>query len=363
MVFDVEIINLILYCVQQLGIALGLGAQTIMLVAYISATKDNIIDVTEAQFLRATRRVLAVSLVFVVLSGVGITLMHSIAGQGLVVHSPAYLFKAALILLVVVLTLLMHVIPETFAEGMMGANWYALFLVHILAPITSWANLLTLWGVWLIGFNLIWYVIVFSTREKNIGAKVLIKPNGLKEVKPASKPLFSFIHFGSSKSVAPEKAPEIVTEMKAQVAPMPIVLDHKPTVPPVAIKEALRPVEVTLPIKPMQQIKTDAAPVVMKQFTMPVDPSPANKTTDTPFLPQVPPLQPIPTIPPTLVPGSPPLNAIAPQAHAAGVPLMPGQKQPPVLQKPEELQPTTPGVSPEIKLGLYVMPKSPDQIK
>jgi len=50
-------------------IALGLGAQTIMLVAYVSAMRDGAIDEHEAQFLRATRGVLWVAFVFIIVSG------------------------------------------------------------------------------------------------------------------------------------------------------------------------------------------------------------------------------------------------------------------------------------------------------
>jgi hypothetical protein len=110
------------------------------------------------------------------------------------------------------------------------------------------------------------------------------------------------------------------------------------------------------PKMPPQQVKTDAAPKVVRT-AQPVEKLPGSIATDTPFLPQVPPLMPIPTIPASLqMPGQ-----AAPPAPVAGIPRAPGQ--PPVLQRPEELPPVTPQVPPEIKLGLNVMPKSPDQIK
>jgi len=133
MIFDVELIMLLLYCMQQLGIALGLGAQTIMLVAYVSAMRDGAIDEQEAQFLRATRGVLWVAFVFIIVSGLGVTLLHLLAGQEAIILAPAYFFKLLLIAAVIALTALLHTLPETVAEGLLGGTWYALFVVHILA--------------------------------------------------------------------------------------------------------------------------------------------------------------------------------------------------------------------------------------
>lgn len=347
MVFDVAgLINLMLYCAQQLGVALGLGAQTIMLVAYVTAMRDRTVDDTEAQFLRATHRTLWVSLVLIVTSGIAITALHLLAGQATTVLTAAYLFKLLLIAAVVILTALWHVVPETLAEGLLGGTWYALFIVHILAPDTSWINLLELWVVWLVGFNLIWYVIVFSTREHKVKPVVIsseaaiLKKSTPSAPKSPRKPFFSFFH---NKKEAPKTAP---VEFK------PIKPDTVPKAPLVVVPETLAPVEVRVPIAPAmpaQQIKTDAIPVLARQ-AQPVEKMPASQMTDTPFLPQVPPLQPIPTIPPV-----PSAGASAPTNLAAV----------PVLQKPEDLpaQPTAPQLPPEVKRGLNVMPKSPEQLK
>ncbi len=371
MIFDVELINLLLYCAQQLGIALGLGAQTIMLVAYVSAMRDGTIDDTEAQFLRATRSTLWVSLVLIVLSGVAITALHALAGQGATIMTSTYLFKSLLIAAVIVLTALLHVLPETFVEGLLGGTWYALFMVHILAPVTSWMNFLTLWAIWLVGFNLIWYVIVFSNRQRvhppPIGKSseaMILQKSKPPAPKPPRKPFFNFSFFAK----APVK-PELFAATAPQPVPPPppqpqqfqqIRLDPVPKTLPVAAPEALAPIEVKVPLPPPMpalQIKTDPAPVIIR-VAPPIEKMPANRATDTPFLPQVPPLQPIPII----MPGA--STTVAPVATpipAAGIPKANGQ--PPVLQKPEELSQAAPTVAPEIKLGLNVMPKSPDQLK
>jgi hypothetical protein len=341
MVFDVELLNLVLYCMQQLGIALGLGAQTIMLVAYVTAMRDGIIDKTEAQFLRATRRTLWVSLTLILVSGLVITALHALAGQAATVMMPAYLFKMLLIAAVVLLTALLHTLPETFAEGLLGGTWYALFMVHILAPVTTWANLLTLLAVWMAGFMLVWYAIVFSTRERKAATKavksseaVILQKSAPQPAKPTPvrKPLFSFFK-RPAKPVA--EVPSVVV----------------PPMPPVTLVTPAAPVQ--LPRIQLDPVPKIAPMVTPKPVALPIEKSPAAIATDTPFLPQVPPLQPIPTIPPT--PGSAPLPPMPPASD--------GSKQPPVLQKPVDLPPTVPAILPEIRLGLHVMPKSPDQLK
>lgn len=358
MVFDVPgLINLILYCVQQLGVALGLGAQTIMLAAYVIATRDGVIDDVEAQFLRATRRTLYVALSCIALSGLAITALHLAGGQADVVAFPAYLFKLLLIGVVIALTALLHTLPETIAEGLLGGTWYALFLVHILAPVTTWSNLLTLWGVWLVGFNLIWYVIIFSTRQRQHEKRPEVKKQKL-EPKPEPRPhrsLFSFFTFAKApKSVEQPLAapvPEASPVPSPAPAPQPqyqaIKLDPGPqlTVPapvPVAPAPASLPVVPPIPAAPAVQIKTEPAPA-MALPQEPVEKMPANKTTDTPFLPQVPPLQPIPVIPPT-TPAAP--QGTAPTPAPVGTVAQPA-----------------PVSVPEVKLGLNIMPKSPDQLK
>lgn len=331
MLFSVELLNLVLYCMQQLGIALGLGAQTIMLVAYVTAMRDGVIDDKEAQFLRATRRTLWVSLTLILVSGLVITALHALAGQAATVLMPAYLFKILLIAAVVLLTALLHTLPETFAEGLLGGTWYALFMVHILAPVTTWTNLLTLLAVWMAGFILVWYTIIFSTRERKATAKPLKSSEALILQKsapqpakpmPVRKPLFSFF----------KRPPKSAAEVPSAVAP------PAPPVTPAA--------PVQLPRIQLDPVPKTALVVIPNAMALPIEKSPAGIATDTPFLPQVPPLQPIPTIPPALQ-AAPAASATTPVPAAT----------PAVLTQP------TPAILPEIRLGLNVMPKSPDQLK
>ncbi len=336
MFFSVEVLNLVLYCVQQLGIALGLGAQTIMLVAYVMATRDGVVDGKEAQFLRATRNTLWVSLALVVLSGLAISALHMMALQQATVESPAYLFKSLLIVVVVLLTALLHTLPETFAEGLLGGTWYALFLVHILAPVTTWVNLVSLCGLWLVGFMLVWYALVYTTREKRTVPVVVQapKPSEVKKVEPPPEPVIK-------KDITPpmpQEMPKIILERTPQSELKPITLAVPAPPPPMPVPPA-PPVPPPPPSPPLPQIKVNAAPVSAQQE---IEKAPKTAVTDTPFLPQVPPLQPIPTISNTM--------GNDPQPSAAGAA---GS----TTSEPADT------IAPEIKLGLNVMPKSPDQLQ
>jgi hypothetical protein len=381
MVLGAELLNLLLYCVQQFGVAIGVGAQTIMLVAYISAIRDSVIDDKEAQFLRATRTVLWVSLGLMVLSGIGITFLHIVAGQLDIVLTPAYLFKCLLILVVVALTAALHTLPETLAESLLGGTWYALFVVHILAPVTSWINLLTLWAVWLVGFSIIWYIVVFATRERKAKVQAPVKI----EKEEPKKPMI--IATAPTPTPAPAPIPKpVVKEMPKIVLDAPRI-SLPPTMPSApTMQEKIVIPTATTPVAPISKPAVVPTP-------KPVVQSPAGITTDTPFLPGVPPLQPIPTLPSD---GNQPVPAPAPTATqisiapiAASTPVIPEPafipgvtpkppvitpttpavvtpviKEAPVLQKPQDLAPVAPTEAEKVgPLGLTVMPKSPGDIK
>ncbi|MDO8548227.1 MAG: hypothetical protein Q7R71_00975 [bacterium] len=228
MFLSADVVSLLLYCAQQLGVTLGVGAQTIMLVAYLSAMRDGVVDAKEAQFARAVRAVLNTGLVLVVLSGIGITILHGIAGQGDTVFSPAYLFKWLLIAAVLASTLLKN-LPQHIMQGLAGGTWYALFVVHILAPVASWANLLTLYLVWILGFGICWWVLVLTTKEKKGSTKKIIKP-APPMPKPASPPL-KLIPPPKPAPAAPARVPVLEQKHILQTLPQPEVPKPAPTAP------------------------------------------------------------------------------------------------------------------------------------
>jgi hypothetical protein len=295
MFLSADFLNLIFYCVQQLGVTLGVGAETIMLAAYLISMRDGVVDEKETQYARAIKRVMATALWLIVLSGLGITALHLTAGESATVFTSAFLFKWMLIVLAIVLTFLRRVSKLSVVEGVIGGTWYALFLIHILAPVTSWFNLGTLYAVWLVGFVLCWEALVVIRRDK--------------KSTPAKKPL-----------------PPVV----APVAPVKIV-PPPPAPEPVSIpKDFIPPKEVKITLGPSAPLPTNPA-------------SPGIKVTDTPFLPKVPALQPIPA---------------APGSEPASLPKTPTMPVP--SPEPKSALTTLPGGT--SAMALNVMPKNPAEL-
>jgi hypothetical protein len=270
-----ELVSLGLYIVQQLGVMLGVGASTMLLVAHLVSMRlpaqagDGVVEPAEARFARVVRRVLEIGLICIVLSGAAITAMHAMAEQGDVISSPAFFFKWILIAVVSV-GLLLHR-PKPFSsvvwEGFVGATWYALFVLHIVAPIAHWTDLLFLYVAWLAGFMLLWVSLVrlFIARPS---AAAVSKP-----AVPVSKP-------------APPPIPKVEKPAPPPPVPKP---EPKVPVPPIELKPALpaviaqaltpppkpEPVQVTVvpvkpppphaapaPIKPVMVVAVPSKPIV-----------------------------------------------------------------------------------------------------
>lgn len=260
MFLSADVVSLVLYCAQQLGVTLGVGAQTIMLIAYLSAMRDGIVDAKEAQFSRAVRAVLNAGLVLIIISGVGVTVMHVMAGQTATILSSAYLFKWLLVFAVLAFTLLKN-LPQHILQGLAGGSWYALFIVHILAPVASWANLALLYAVWMVGFGICWAILVFTTKERKGGAKE-VKKESIPVAKPApalkSVPDFPF----APKPIPPPAppAPKPVPPPPPAPKPMP------PPPPPLPPPKPVAPPPVNLPVLEQPHIlQTLPQPEVPKQ--------------------------------------------------------------------------------------------------
>jgi hypothetical protein len=222
-----EVINLILYVAQQLGMTLAVGAQTIVLLAYLLAMRDRVVDAKEAQFRRAVRSVLFAGLGLVVLSGLGITALHFLSGEFSVLFAPAFVFKWVLVIAVFILGIGIGLgwLPEWAGEGVVGGTWYALFLLHVLAPVTGWPTLLLLYAGWLVTFFLIWAALVFGTREPAVKPKLAPPP-------PAKTPEVSKV----SES---KPTPTIKSAASPPPPPPPIPLPKElPTIPSVPLAQA-----------------------------------------------------------------------------------------------------------------------------
>ena len=239
MALESEIVRLVLYATQQLGVTLAVGGQTIVLLAYLISMRDRVVDTKEAQFSRAVKAVLFSGRGLVILSGFGITALHYIGGEFAILFAPAYLFKWLLVALVVVFSFDVgkRLAPPWVGEGIVGGTWYALFLVHILAPVTTWENLLVLYGGWLGAFFLIWIVLVFGTRERKNSPPKPTAP--LPPVAPlGAVPNIPSIKARFSTSTNPILAPKlVVTPPPAPVMPPPPPLPPPPAEKPPAITD------------------------------------------------------------------------------------------------------------------------------
>lgn len=314
MLFSADVANLLLYCAQQLGVTLGVGAETIMLAAYLISMRDGVVDEKEGQYARAIKRVMNAALFLIILSGLGITFLHAAAGESATIGTPAYLFKSLLIVLAIALTLLRHKFStSSVVEGVIGATWYALFLVHILAPVTGWFNLFTLYAVWLAGFVLCWEALVLMRKDKK---------TAIKKVAP---------------SVPKKEEPNILEE-----APAPAAMAPKPTI--VLAPDIPKVTPAPPPVPPAAPAKVEKITTIRVSPVGSVAPSPATKVTDTPFLPAVPALQPIPTMPDATAPPAP-VAAPAPSLVAS----MPSPAPVPLEQE---------GLS-----AMNIMPKAPTDTK
>jgi hypothetical protein len=308
MSLPVDLVSLVLYCVQQLGVVLGVGAQTVLLIAFILATRDGKIDQKEEQFGHVILSVLKYGLLFMVLSGILITVIHISFEQYAIVETPAFLFKWALIALIGTITLLIERRPfaHFFWEGILGAHWYALFIINAIAPLISWADLLVLYVLWSVGFMLAWSALVYSMRAKRNMPDV---PHG--------------------KDLIPE--------------------------PPIVVKTPPKPAVTPNPEKPIVAAKQNifAQQVSPKPIATPPPPKPVVLV---PYKPQELIAPPLPTIAETHAISTPPVLPVPPKPVAASIPV-PKKPEMPIPEKPIEDPDKDPGL-PTIR----VMPQTPQDL-
>lgn len=220
MLFQSELVALVLYSFQQFGIMLGVGAETILLIVYLVSLRDGVVEPKEVQFARVIRRALYGGLGIIIFSGAGVVAYHALLGQAGVMFQPAFLFKWAMVALLLLATLARPrgaAFSHPLWEGAVGGTWYALFLVHILAPVTSWPVLLGFYGLWLAGFEACWWALAHAMQG---GVAVAIKPVPHSPPAPVSKPIVVV--------PAPHKPAFVAVPRKPFIAPAASV-PHKPT--------------------------------------------------------------------------------------------------------------------------------------
>ncbi|HVV39225.1 MAG TPA: hypothetical protein VHD31_02765 [Candidatus Paceibacterota bacterium] len=281
MSFSVDVVNLILYSAQQLGVMLGVGSASILLVAYLVSVYDGTIDPKEEQFGRAVTRVQTLGLWIIILSGLVITAMHISGGALGIVLSPAFLFKWLLIALLFGASLFRQnkPYPSYIWEGIIGANWYALFIVHIIAPVTNWVDLFIIYILCGAAFVLCYMAIFRILRAPSLKQRQkLSKPAAVTEKKviepkkEAPKPV-------PKSTPPPQPKPAPVVQQKPTASPpqpKPVVPKPVPPPTPVAAKPA--------PIPPMPERPHAPLPIVAQSHELAVAPR-LPKVTPAPVMP------------------------------------------------------------------------------
>lgn len=232
----VSLAYLILYCVQQLGVTLGVGAETVLLVAYLQSIRDGVIDDNEKGFARAVRRVKDFGLIMIIVSGIAIIGLQIYQNQLTEFFSVIVFFKWGLIAVAFFFTFLTrgYSLAEGLLRGLSAGTWYALFAIHILGPTAPWFALGIFYALWLTGFSLCWSVVVFSVRGKSHAPTVTLKPK-----KPAEKPVVPTAapqqapHIPQPKPQAHIQPPPHVPPPPVQPRPAVVAAPHKTSTPPV----------------------------------------------------------------------------------------------------------------------------------
>jgi len=202
-----DLISLSVSLVQEVGVILGVGALTITLVAHLLALHSHRDELTHA-YVRAAHVFRAVALILIIVSGGAAILVHIESNTAATLASPAFLFKWALIALLAAFYFLERSASgywQDAVEGFEGANWYALLIVHTMAPAVSWMLILGIYGGWLAAFGVVWAGFVWFMRHQST-----IKPAAA-AVAPTPKAAMP----------APVVAPKLAPAPIAALAPKP----------------------------------------------------------------------------------------------------------------------------------------------
>lgn len=238
---------------------LGVGAQTVLLCTHLLAIHRGQEDSPQSNHALAARKSLSIGFFLIIISGLGAVALPFFAGNTDILFAPAFLFKWVLILLVLgAFWFNNHLVrwSNTLA-WFAGGTWYALFLVHSLAPITSWFNLGVLYVVWMITFALFWTAFVFFMRKT---AKVVVPAKSIAQAKSVPAKVLG-------------SAPPRPDRLPAQPLPPPVVTPPpapKPMPPPLKLELPPAPRPLSLPVPPPPPPKPIPPPAPPKLVAPPI---------------------------------------------------------------------------------------------
>lgn len=258
----VEMVDLLLYALQQLGIILGVGSEVILLVLYVFAIADHDIDAKEIAFTTATKRFLMLGLLSIVLSGIGITIRHALFGETNIVFEPAYVLKWILICLAFAMVRFggQLALRKGIRTGLGGAVWIALLIVHIVAPVTTWGWLIGLSALWLMLFMSVWSGIVYAIG----GRETILPPARPKPPQPQPEPTLP-VEPPSIPQPTPVPVHVPVKEEEGEVIDKPVVI-LEPEPEPAPAPEPPEP-EIPMPellSEPEIPLELEAAPAYLE---------------------------------------------------------------------------------------------------
>jgi hypothetical protein len=152
--------SLAVFATQQLGIVLGVGAETVLLVVYLLALERH--QAEHAHLPPLARMLQRWGLGIVIVSGLGAVALHMWLGQENILLAPAFIFKWILLAVlcgwywVESYAVRLPLFAAAVVRGVGGAQWYALLVVHLLAPVVTWPYLLLLYAAWVVVFVAGW---------------------------------------------------------------------------------------------------------------------------------------------------------------------------------------------------------------
>lgn len=343
-----EFLYLGIYVVQQLGVMLGVGAQTVLLCTHLLSIHRGEAEAPHASYAEAARKSLSAGLFLIIVSGAAAVAVHLFGGGVEILLAPAFAFKWVLIGLVLCALWLNNRLSQwsNTMAWFSGGSWYALFWVHSLAPVTTWLSIGVLYVLWMLLFAIFWSVFMLAMRK-------------------------------TARVAAPTKAP-------VAVVPRPVI--QKPAPPPIAATPP--PTVVIKPVAPA----APAGPSFFKRLLLWLEslsvskphaavppPIPAAPPAPKPILPPPPPPAVVKAAPPPprpvpappapkleLAPERQPLSLPVPPAPSAPAPA-PEPKPPALVVQPVVTPVGKPGLLQEVidhllVPALRVMPRSPEDI-
>lgn len=151
----------LIFLLQQLGIALGLGAGTFSLLVYVSSFSDGVVNTSEKHLIHATSTVQVIALFLVGVTSAIVTGAHFLAGEIGIISAPVFVSEWLLLSIIVlsaILLALRAIRPFSFAI-VSCASWYALFIIHTLVPNVSWDILGLGYVLWIAIFVFVFWIV------------------------------------------------------------------------------------------------------------------------------------------------------------------------------------------------------------